>query len=133
MVADNHPKDQEAIDEIKRQKRVSSHALIEIRKYKYLPFICHSGVLLDISVGGFKMEFTGEVLVTPGQTYWINIPLSPLKIYAPKKLQCKVEVRWFDALRFRIGGIFLDLNRTDALLIDQIVSSLSAINHQEAS
>lgn len=125
MVAENK-EIEEANGNVIRQKRVSSHALVEVRKYKIMPFFCYSGVLLDISVGGFKLEFTGEILVTPGQRYWLNIPLSPLGIYAPKRLLCYVEVRWFDALKFRIGGIFLGITRTDALLIDQIVASLDS-------
>lgn len=110
---------------VDRAKRVASHALVDVRRYRSLPFLSHSGVLLDISVGGFKLEFTNEILVSPGQRFWLSIPLSPLGIYAPKKLVCQVEVRWFDALKFRIGGIFFNLNRTQALLIDQIVTSLS--------
>lgn len=110
---------------VDRAKRVASHALVDVRRYRSLPFLSHSGVLLDISVGGFKLEFTNEILVSPGQRFWLSIPLSPLGIYAPKKLVCQVEVRWFDALKFRIGGIFFNLTRTEALLIDQIVTSLS--------
>lgn len=111
---------------VDRAKRVESHALVEVRRYRSLPFFCHSGVLLDISVGGFKLEFTNEILVSPGQRFWLVIPLSPLGIYAPKKLMCQVEVRWFDALKFRIGGIFFNLTRTEALIIDQVVTGLES-------
>ena len=66
-----------------RAHRYISHALVEVRRFKLLPFFCDSAVLLDISASGFKLEFTGEVKVSPGNQYWLNIPLSPLGIYAP--------------------------------------------------
>ncbi|NRA65713.1 MAG: PilZ domain-containing protein [Pseudobacteriovorax sp.] len=109
-----------------RAKRYISHALVEVRRFKLLPLFCDSAVLLDISVGGFKLEFTGEIKVSPGSQYWLNIPLSPLGIYAPKKLCCKCECRWFDSSRFRIGGTFIDLTKTDQMLIEQIVASLKS-------
>ena len=101
-----------------RAKRYVSHALVEIRRYKWLPFFCHSAVLLDISTGGFKLEFTGEVEAAPGNQYWLNIPLSPLGIPAPARFICRCECRWFDPHRFRIGGTFLKISSTDQMLIE---------------
>ncbi|SME90576.1 PilZ domain-containing protein [Pseudobacteriovorax antillogorgiicola] len=109
-----------------RAQRYISHALVEVRRFKLLPFFCDSAVLLDISIGGFKLEFTGEIKVVPGNQYWLNIPLSPLGIYAPKRLICKSECRWFDDTRYRIGGTFIDLTKTEQMLIEQIVSSLKS-------
>lgn len=109
-----------------RAQRYISHALVEVKRYKHLPLFCYSAVLLDISVGGFKLEFTGEIEVAPGNQYWLNIPLSPLGIYAPKRLLCKCECRWFDKSRFRMGGTFAELTKTDHLLIEQVVSSLKS-------
>jgi hypothetical protein len=37
---------------------------------------------------------------------------------------CRCEVRWFDEQRFRIGGTFLGLTKSDQTLIEQIVVSL---------
>lgn len=107
-----------------RQKRYVSHALVEVRKYKILPFFCQSAVLLDLSLGGFKLEFTAEVQVTPGNRYWLNVPLSPLGIYSPKRLLTQCECRWFDDNRYRIGGVFLGLSKTEQMLIEQIVATL---------
>ena len=107
-----------------RDKRYVSHALVEVRRYKWLPFFCHSAVLLDISVGGFKLEFTGEVASTSGRQYWLNVPLSPLGIPAPNRLLCLCECRWFDPQRYRMGGVFIELSDTDKTLIEQIVVSL---------
>ena len=107
-----------------RQQRYISHALVEVKRFKVLPFFCYSSVLLDISLGGFKLEFTSEVVITPGTQYWLNIPLSPLGIYAPKKIICKCECRWYDDSRFRMGGVFIDLSKTDQIIIEQIVESL---------
>ncbi len=107
-----------------RPTRVTSHALVEVRKFKSLPFFCHSAVLLDISTGGFKLEFTGEVRSKPGSQYWLNVPLQPLGIYSPAYLMCKCEVRWFDDQRFRIGGVFMNATKTDRMIIEQVVDVL---------
>lgn len=108
----------------RRPVRITSHALIDVRKYKYLPLACFSAVLLDISLAGFKLEFTGEVQATPGKQYWLNIPLRPLGIYSPRRLLCHIECRWFDEKRFRIGGVFMDLNKTERLIVEQIIETL---------
>ena len=111
-------------DSLIRPARFTSHALAEVRKFKHLPFFCHSAVLLDISLGGFKLEFTGEVMTKPGEQYWLSIPLSPLGIYAPPRLIYRSEVRWFDDKRHRIGGVFMEATKKDHLIIEQIIDSL---------
>ncbi len=108
-----------------RQNRYTSHALVELRRYKHLPFHIYSAVLLDISIGGFKAEFTGEAKVKPGDKFWLSIPLSPLGIHAPSRLLIRGETRWFDHKKFRIGGTFMSLTKTDRHVIDQIVETLS--------
>jgi hypothetical protein len=50
-----------------RESRYASHALVELRRFKILPFGVHSAVLLDVSLGGFKIEFTGEINAKPGE------------------------------------------------------------------
>ncbi|MGE0171583.1 MAG: PilZ domain-containing protein [Oligoflexales bacterium] len=109
-----------------RQERIISHALVEVRKYRFLPFSCYSAVLLDISLNGFKLEFTSEVTLSPSRQYWLSIPLSPLGIYAPKKLLCKCECRWFDGKRYRIGGVFLNLTKTQKMIVEQAIESLKS-------
>ncbi len=109
-----------------REDRFVSHALVEVRKYKLLPFFCDSAVLLDISLAGFKLEFTSEVVAKPGCQYWLTIPLSPLGIYSPSKLTCRAEVRWFDEQRHRIGGVFIDLSKSERMIIEQVITSLKA-------
>lgn len=113
---------------VSRPDRFTSHALVEVRRFKHLPMFCHSAVLLDISISGFKIEFTSDHKVEPGFHFWLNIPLSPLGIYAPKRLLISGECRWFDSNRFRVGGVFLELNKTDALLIGQIIETIESRN-----
>lgn len=108
-----------------RPPRIISHALVEVKKYKYLPFKCYSGVLLDISLAGFKLEFTSEVKAKPSNKYWLKIPLSPLGIWAPKYLIIQVECRWFDEKRYRMGGVFICINKQQRLIIEQIIDSLT--------
>lgn len=107
-----------------RQNRYQSHALVEIRRFKHLPFGVHSAVLLDLSLGGFKAEFTGDVKAKPGDRFWLNILLSPLGIFAPTRLLCSVECRWFDDKRLRVGGVFTQLTKTDSHILEAVISVL---------
>lgn len=109
---------------VKRENRYPSHALVEMRKFRFLPFCIHSAVLLDISAGGFKVEFTGEVRTRPGEQFWLAVPLAPLGIFAPSRLICRGECRWFDEKRFRVGGVFMQLTKIERHIIDQIIESL---------
>ena len=108
-----------------RTTRYTSHALVEFKKNKILPFGIHSGVLLDLSLGGLKMEFTGESQAKEGKSYWITIPLSPLGIKAPKKFTAKIQCRWFDGDKFRLGGSFLGLQEVDLHILQQIINKLN--------
>ncbi len=108
-----------------RPQRYVSHALVEVRRVRFIPFLAHSAVLLDISLSGFKIEFTGETSAHPGQTLWLTIPLSPLGIFAPYKFTCKVEVKWYDERRRRIGGVFLNLTPQERLIVEQLVAALN--------
>ena len=109
---------------INRADRYISHALVELKKYKNLPFGAHSAILLDISLSGFKIEFTGDTKVKPGEFYWLQIPLAPLGIMAPSKFECKTEVKWFDENKFRVGGTFNKLKESEKVIIDQIFEQL---------
>lgn len=109
---------------ITRGQRYSSHALVELRKFKHLPFKIYSAVLLDISLGGFKLEFTGEVNATSGEQFWLHVPLTPLGIYSPSKLMCRAECRWFDPKKYRVGGVFMQLDTTERHIIDQVLEAL---------
>ena len=92
-----------------RESRFVSHAIVELRKFKHLPFFCHSAVLLDLSPSGFKLEFTGETNVEPGDTYWLQLPLSSFGIYTPKSFSNQMQCRWFDSTRYRVGGSFTNI------------------------
>ena len=58
-----------------RESRFVSHAIVELRRFKHLPFYCHSAVLLDLSPSGFKIEFTGETQVEPETFTGFKFPL----------------------------------------------------------
>ena len=107
-----------------REGRFTSHALLDVRRFKHLPFAVQSAILLDISFGGFKIEFTGEATIRPGHEFWFSMPLSPLGIFAPTRLLCRAECRWFDAERGRVGGVFTDLSKIDRHIIEQVIESL---------
>ncbi len=107
-----------------RPKRYVSHALVEVRRHRWLPFFAESAVLLDLSTQGFKIEFTGEVHVQPHHLLWISIPLSPLGILSPARLTVPVEVKWFDNKRFRLGGVFRGLSNDDRVIIEKVLASI---------
>ncbi|MCX6124908.1 MAG: hypothetical protein NTV34_09200 [Proteobacteria bacterium] len=108
-----------------RPERFISHALVEVRRFKFLPFFVYSGILLDMSTAGFKAELTSnEARLKQGDLLWMHIPMSPLGIRGMKDLICKIDVRWFDAATARLGGIFVDLDPLANMLVDQIVSRL---------
>jgi hypothetical protein len=111
-----------------RERRYISHALVEIRKFKHWPFGIKSAVLLDISLNGFKMEYTSEVTSKPGELIWLNIPLNPVGIFSPSHLMIRGECRWFDKSRFRVGGIFLELTKSDKMIVEQIVETVRSRN-----
>jgi hypothetical protein len=108
-----------------RHQRFQSHALVELRRLKFWPYFwVYSAVLLDISKGGFKLEFTGEHKVAQGESFWLTIPLQPFGIYSPKVFQAKVECRWFDEQRYRMGGTFNDLSTLDEHIIEQLIEAV---------
>jgi hypothetical protein len=116
----------ETLEAKKRPDRYVSHALVEVKRFKNFPIMAESGVLLDISLAGFKIEFTGRTNSKFGQKYWLQIPLGPLGIIGPSKILCQVEVRWFDPQRQRIGGVFINLSRTHQHIIQQIIETLES-------
>ncbi|MBP9706216.1 MAG: PilZ domain-containing protein [Oligoflexales bacterium] len=116
-----------------RDPRFISHALIEVRNSKWWPFGVMSAILLDISAGGFKIELTGDVPLLKGKIYWLHIPLAPLRIFAPEKLVCRMQVRWFDPQRFRCGGILLGVNQETSGIIERIISNMGSSRHIDPS
>lgn len=120
-------KDAQAL--VPRAERFASHALVDVRTFRYLPFGAESALLLDISETGFKAEFTGESIAKPGKTYWLDIPLSPLGIKAPSRLMCRAECRWFDDKRYRFGGVFVNLSSVEKSVINQVVEALRSRGH----
>ena len=111
--------------EFVRPERFISHALVELRKWRRLPFFVQSGILLDMSTAGFKAEFTAnQVNCKIGDRLWMHIPLQPLGLRGMKDLECQIEVRWFDQATSRIGGVFMSLNPTAQMIVDQIVQRL---------
>lgn len=107
-----------------RQERFISHALVEVRKFRWLPFGIHSAVLLDLSLMGFKIEFTGEFVARVQGKYWLNIPLAPLGIHSPARIICQTQAKWFDQRKYRMGGVFTHLDRPQRIIINQIVETL---------
>ena len=107
------------------RKRFASHALVEIKKYKWLPFNSKSGLILDLSLEGVKIEFNQSVKSNP-KSVWISIPLTPFGLSSPDKITCQVEVRWFDEKNSRIGGLFKNLSEKNKFIMSQIIQIMKA-------
>jgi hypothetical protein len=115
---------QNSKEQIERRTRYTSHALVEVKKWKWWPFGVASGVLLDMSMDGFKLEFTSEYTAKTLDRLWITLPLGPLGILSPQRLSLPIEVRWFDDRRYRIGGVFLELSEEQKSIVNKVVKSL---------
>lgn len=107
----------------KRPKRVISHALVEIRKSRWWPFGVRSAILLDVSEGGFKIEFTANTSGMVGEKLLMEIPLAPFGIIAPNSILVVVQILWFDESKMRCGGIFINTTPTTVLFIQKIMEA----------
>lgn len=111
-----------------RAERVISHALVELRRNRWWPFGVRSAVLLDVSEGGFKIEFTGNTKCVTGEKLLMEIPLGPFGILAPRSLLMNVQIMWFDDARMRCGGIFVNTNPTTVLFIQKIIEASKGLS-----
>jgi len=118
----------EAAKKVERAERVISHALVELRRHKWWPFGVRSAVLLDVSEGGFKIEFTAQTNCVAGQEMLLEIPLGPFGITSPSSVVIDVQLIWFDPQRMRCGGIFKNKNAGIALFLEKIISASKSNN-----
>lgn len=111
-------------DFVERSERINSHTVIEVRSSTWWPFGVKSGVLLDISESGCKIELEQEGKYTLGSTYWMVLPLLPLGIFRPKVLKIQIEIRWYDPSRIRLGAVFVSSSTEQKRIIEQIFDNL---------
>jgi len=111
-----------------RDARLPSYAIVEVKRYKHLPFFIQSGVLLDLSKNGCKIEYTSEPKIKTGDYRWLEIPLNPIGIFGHRNLQLPFECRWVDSEKFRAGGVFTDLEENQRNMIQQILDQLKMIS-----
>ena len=112
------------IQDTKRPERVISHALVELKRHKWWPLGIKSAVLLDISKAGFKIEFTSQVKVRSDETLYMDIPLSPFGISAPRSILVQVSVKWFDPDSMRVGGVFLNIDDKTLMFLEKIIDKV---------
>lgn len=107
-----------------RAERVISHALVELRRHKWWPLGVKSAVLLDLSQTGFKVEFTGQAKCGVDEMFWMQIPLSPFGIVAPRDIAVRVTVKWFDPKKMRMGGIFESPDAATNIFLEKIIEKV---------
>jgi hypothetical protein len=107
-----------------RDPRFPSHALIDVSTSKWNPFSECSAVLLDLSQGGFKIEFVNPVELKTGVKINMTIRLSPFGILTPELLKLKAEVKWFDKEKLRCGGLFVSPSETDIYVLEKVIALL---------
>jgi PilZ domain len=107
-----------------RDPRYPSHALIDVSTSKWNPFAESSAVLLDLSQGGFKIEFVNPVELKTGMKINLSIRLSPFGILTPETLRLKAEVKWFDREKLRCGGLFSSPSETEFYVLDKIIAQI---------
>lgn len=109
--------------QIAREERVASHALVELRRHKWWPFGVKSAVLLDVSSNGFKIEFTADTTCTTGEELLMEIPLTPFGIMSPRSLILAVQIMWFDQQKMRCGGVFKTKSAITTLFVRKIIEA----------
>lgn len=107
-----------------RSERLISHALVEIRRYSWWPFGVKSAVLLDLSNEGFKIELTGKATCAIGDSFWMQIPLTPFGITNPSDISLKISVKWFDPKKMRIGGVFENPDNVSKIYLEKIIEKV---------
>ncbi len=111
---------------MQRPDRFFSHAVIEARSVRWLPIFCQSGILLDLSQAGFKIEIMGAVKHKAGDRFWLHIPLAGFGITELSALDLRAEVKWIDPELSRMGGVFIDTDSSSKELIDRMLGKLSS-------
>ncbi len=109
-----------------RPERYISHALVEVRRYRWWPLGVQSAVLLDLSTHGFKIEFTGKFHCKADESFWMTIPLSPFEISGPSDILLRITVKWFDDSKMRMGGVFELAEPQQVAFLGQIIEKVKA-------
>lgn len=108
-----------------RDERHHTHTYVTVQKNKLLNITHISGVLLDISSAGFKIELVGNKMpIVNDKNYWLKIPLHQLGFVSPKKLLVKIRSVWVDQNRHLFGGLFLDTSNEQKEIIESVISIL---------
>lgn len=115
-----------------RSLRHSAFSVIEVRKFKRLPFFCYSAVLLDISSTGCKIEFAGEHRIKVDEERWLYLPLAPLGFVQPNALCIKASCRWFIGDRYRSGWVFEEPSESMAALVERVIVAVDEISSRKS-
>lgn len=108
-----------------RGERYNTHTYVTIQSNRFFSLTPMSGVLLDISSSGFKIELVGNKLsLEAGKRYWLSIPLHQLGVLSPSKLSLKIECVWIDQDKYICGGIFLETSTAQKELIESVIGIL---------
>ena len=110
----------------KQESRFSSYLPVDILRFKRLPFLgVDSATLLDLSAHGWKLEMTSDSKISPESHRWLSIPTHLFgSSFSYKRLVLPVVCRWFDAVRFRMGGEFLNLSTFEEIALKKAIDSL---------
>jgi hypothetical protein len=117
---------------VDRSRRLSSHALVDIKTNRWNPFSRHSAVLLDLSSVGFKVEFINTINLAKGTTLFFRLPLAPFKIDTPTNLRLTGTVVWFDARTMRAGGTFSPPKPQMEQALQKVIERLQASSHPDS-
>ena len=116
---------------MQRPDRFFSHAFVEARKVRWLPIFCQSGILMDLSLNGFKIEIMGALKHKANDRFWLHVPLLAFGIHDLASIDFRAEVKWVDQDHSRIGGIFVDLDPNAKEIIERILLKISKKSNQK--
>ncbi len=110
---------------MQRPDRFFSHAVVEVRAVRWLPIFCQSGILLDLSLGGFKLEIMGSIKYKIDDQFWLHLPLAAFGVHDLPSLDLRAQAKWVNQEHSRIGGVFVDLDPNSKEVIERILSGIS--------
>ena len=111
--------------------RYLSHKTIYVQMNFWNPFGKRKAVLLDFSLGGFRIEFVESFLIKNIENIVLHIPLNEFDLESNKLLKLNAEIKWIDPLNRQIGGTYrLPASKHDED-IEKIISTLAKSNKTE--
>jgi hypothetical protein len=108
---------------VPRAERRTAYMPVQVRRYRWLPFLRMDASLVDLSGGGFKLAFSRNVAARPGDAFWVQLDLVDGK-GGTETLLCRGECRWYNPRERTLGGKFHGLTSEQETRILALIETL---------